>query len=238
MVREVLASRLKPQMPGAPSPQLLAPPYNGVSLVLARQRGTRVRHGVRKVSDALLQLMLPAKVHFLGFDLTVDAQALADIGCTVFAVANPRFFPEGTLAQARRPLKLSSAASDGIAGGRQGAWIDLDIPTCDRVSGKWIRCAKTFVYSAGVTDTLIFGLPFSCAFQLITDPVQGCLLPYECVTISASDMLQTRDRINYARLIAVALLKVISSARKMTLSWHLWPMRSRWREQLHKHSIL
>ena len=65
--------------------------------MLSGQRGTGVRHGVRKVSDALLQLMLPAKVHILGFDLTVDAQALADIGCTVFAVANPRFFPEGTL---------------------------------------------------------------------------------------------------------------------------------------------
>ena len=192
MVDEVLASRLKPQVPGVPSPQLLAPPYNGVSLVLSRQRGTRVEHSVRKVSDALLQLILPAKVHFLSFDLTVDAEALADIGCTVFA--NPRFFPEGTLVQARRPLKLSSVTSDGIAGGTHGAWIDLDIPTCDRVSGKWIRCPKAFVYSAGVTDTLIFGLPFFCAFHLIIDPVQGCLLPYECVTVSAPDMVHTGDR--------------------------------------------
>ena len=121
------------------------------------------------------------------------------IRCTVFAVANPRFFPEGTLVQARRPLKLSSVTSDGIARGTHGAWIDLHIPTCDRVSGKWIRCPQIVVYSAGVTDTLIFGLPFFCAFQLITDPVPGCLLPYECVAVSASDMVQTRDRMQLSQ---------------------------------------
>ena len=149
---------------------------------------------MRKVSDPLRQLMLPAKVHFLGFDLTVEAQALADIGCTVSAVANPRFFPEGTLVQARWPLKLSSVTSDGIAGGTHGAWIVLDIPTCDRVSGKWIRCPKIVVYSAGIMDMLTLGLPLFCAFQLIIDQVQGCLLPYECVTVSASHMVQIRDR--------------------------------------------
>ena len=52
---------------------------------------------MKKVRKARLQLMLPAKAQFLGFDLTADMQALADIGCTVFAVANPRVFPRGIL---------------------------------------------------------------------------------------------------------------------------------------------
>ena len=51
-----------------------------------------------------------------------------------------------------------------------------------------------FVYRAGFTDTLTFCLPFSCAFQLIFDPVQGCLLAYECVTVSASDMVRAGDK--------------------------------------------
>ena len=140
-----------------------------------------------------MQLLLPAKAHFLGFELTTDVQGLADIGCTVFAIANPRFFPTGTLVRARRPLRLSSVTSDGISGGTHGAWIDLDIPTCDRVSGQWIRCPRIFVYSAGVTDTLIFGLPFFCGFRLIFDPVQGCLLPYECVAVQSTNLVQHRD---------------------------------------------
>ena len=40
----------------------------------------------------------------------------------------------------------------------------------------------------------MFGLPCFCAFQFITDPVQGCLLLYGCVSVSASDKVHTRDR--------------------------------------------
>ena len=80
MVRDFLASRSKPQVPGTLDRQSQMPPYSGVSLVLSRQRGSKVRHGVRKLSEAQMQLMLPAKAHFLGFELTTDVQALADIG--------------------------------------------------------------------------------------------------------------------------------------------------------------
>ena len=149
------------------------PPYSGVSLVLSRQMGSKVRHSVKKLSEAQIQLTLPAKANCFRPGINNGPPSIGRHWLHRICCCEPQISPRSTLVQARRPLRLSSVTSDDIWGGTHGAWIDLDIPTCDRVSGQWMWCPRIFVYSAGITDTLIFGLPFFCAFYPAQFPTKN-----------------------------------------------------------------
>ena len=105
--------------------------------------------------------------------------ALIDTGCSMFAVAPRKLFPQGTLETAGHPLRLSSVNSGGVTGGKVGTLVTVSLPICDSLGGLLCHCPGAFVYEAGVPNDLILIWPVLAAYQLVPYPLESCIKPRE-----------------------------------------------------------
>ena len=121
--------------------------------------------------------------------------ALIDTGCSIFAVAARKFFPQGTLETARHPLRLSSVNSGGVTGGKLGTSVTVSLLICDSLGGLLCHCPGAFVYEAGVANNLILGRPFLVAYQLVPCPLESCIIPRESITVDMNRFQSDRERL-------------------------------------------
>ena len=136
----------------------------------------------RMVRSVKVEITVLVTVRFSG-GAEHQVLALIDTGCSIFAVAPRKFFPQGTLETARHPLRLSSVNSGGVTGGKLGTSVTVSLPICDSLGGLLCHCPGAFVYEAGVANDLILGWPFLIAYQLVPCPLESCIIPRESITV-------------------------------------------------------
>ena len=111
---------------------------------------------------------------------TLELQALVDTGARVALIVR-----KGTIKQpVPAPTALQFITADGkpMAGGSQGAWVDLHLPVCTWDSGALapspLHIPKVWAYEAEIScvDALI-GYPFLVEHKIVPVPTRGILMP-------------------------------------------------------------
>ena len=163
--------------------------------VLSRARVWRLRRTMaRMVRSVKVEITVLVTVRFSG-GAEHQVLALIDTGCSIFAVAPRKFFPQGTLETARHPLRLSSVNSGGVTGGKLGTSVTVSLPICDSLGGLLCHCPGAFVYEAGVANDLILGWPFLIAYQLVPCPLESCIIPRESITVDMNRFQSDREQL-------------------------------------------
>ena len=148
----------------------------------------------RMVRSVKVEITVLVTVRFSG-GAEHQVLALIDTGCSIFAVAPRKFFPQGTLETARHPLRLSSVNSGGVTGGKLGTSVTVSLPICDSLGGLLCHCPGAFVYEAGVANDLILGWPFLVAYQLVPCPLESCIIPRESITVDVNRFQSDREQL-------------------------------------------